>query len=143
MSSSENQFSSPPGYDVDEATPESHPPAISSATNLPASDHTAVTPPAQAASPLPHATSEPARPVEQDPAAPALPERPAEEEFPDPQIASLHAIFPDFDASLLQTVLESVGGDQDRAVDTLLGMSDPDHVPTAAPTQPVVVRSSA
>ncbi|KZV73482.1 hypothetical protein PENSPDRAFT_682774 [Peniophora sp. CONT] len=49
------------------------------------------------------------------------------------QLASLHAIFPDFDAETLQSVLESVGGDQDRAVDTLLGMSDPEHVSTAGP----------
>ncbi|VDB84910.1 unnamed protein product [Peniophora sp. CBMAI 1063] len=49
------------------------------------------------------------------------------------QLASLHAIFPDFDAETLQSVLESVGGDQDRAVDTLLGMSDPEHVSTSGP----------
>ena len=36
-------------------------------------------------------------------------------------------------------MLESVGGDQDRAVDTLLGMSDPDHVSTAIPEQPDAV----
>ncbi|KAI0318873.1 hypothetical protein OF83DRAFT_885852 [Amylostereum chailletii] len=34
------------------------------------------------------------------------------------------------------SVLESVGGDQDRAVDTLLGMSDPEHISTAVPEQP-------
>jgi hypothetical protein len=34
-----------------------------------------------------------------------------------------------------QSVLESVGGDQDSAVDTLLGMSDPEHVSTAIPEQ--------
>lgn len=32
-----------------------------------------------------------------------------------------------------QSVLESVGGDQDRAIDMLLGMSDPEYVPQAAP----------
>ena len=35
--------------------------------------------------------------------------------------------------SFRQSVLESVGGDQDRAVDTLLGMSDPEYVPQATP----------
>ena len=62
------------------------------------------------------------------------------------QLASLHAIFPDFDAEMLQSVLESVGGDQDRAVDTLLGMSDPEHVSTSGPeaqTHPQQVRSIA
>ena len=35
--------------------------------------------------------------------------------------------------SFRQSVLESVGGDQDRAVDMLLGMSDPEYVSQAAP----------
>ena len=41
-------------------------------------------------------------------------------------------------------VVDSVGGDEDRAVDALLAMSDPDHVPTheATPEQPSVVRRS-
>ena len=33
-----------------------------------------------------------------------------------------------------QSVLESVGGDQDRAIDMLLGMSDPNYVPQEPPT---------
>jgi hypothetical protein len=32
---------------------------------------------------------------------PSLPERPGVDEFADPKIASLHAIFPDYDAALL------------------------------------------
>lgn len=32
-----------------------------------------------------------------------------------------------------QSVLESVNYDQDRAIDSLLGMSDPEYKPTAAP----------
>lgn len=83
---------------------------------------------------------------------PPLPPRTLEEnQLLDPQTASLHAIFPDFDPTVLyvhatrrhgrlisfistrQSVLHSVGGNQDRAVDMLLGMSDPDfkdnHVP--------------
>ncbi|KAI0039766.1 hypothetical protein FA95DRAFT_1684134 [Auriscalpium vulgare] len=128
-------MSSPPpaaiqGYSVDEPAPA--PPAATDIA-LPAS------PPPAAVSPPPgpppqHHEPEPApAPVRQAADTPALPERPAEDEFADPQIASLHAIFPDFDAALLQSVLESVGGNEDRAVDALLGMSDPEHVPTAAP----------
>lgn len=69
---------------------------------------------------------------------PAPEERPAVDEFADPKIAPLHAIFPDFDAAILYSVVDSVDGDQDRAVDALLSMSDPDHVPSSAgaPAQP-------
>jgi CUE domain len=48
----------------------------------------------------------------------------------DPKVAALLSMFPDFDTSLLQSVLESVAGDQDRAVDVLLGMSDPSYTST-------------
>lgn len=48
----------------------------------------------------------------------------------DPKVAALLAMFPDFDVSLLQSVLESVAGNQDRAVDVLLGMSDPSYTST-------------
>ena len=34
-------------------------------------------------------------------ATPSLPQRPVADEFADPKIASLHAIFPDYDAALL------------------------------------------
>ncbi|KXN90972.1 hypothetical protein AN958_03039 [Leucoagaricus sp. SymC.cos] len=51
----------------------------------------------------------------------------------DPQVASLKVIFPDFDDTILQTILESVDGDQDRAVDVLLGMSDPNFKSEAPP----------
>lgn len=50
-----------------------------------------------------------------------------------PQLASLRALFPDFDDAVLQYVLESVRGDQDRAIDTLLGMNDPNYVSTEQP----------
>ncbi|KDQ55779.1 hypothetical protein JAAARDRAFT_37198 [Jaapia argillacea MUCL 33604] len=76
-----------------------------------------------------------------DAPVPSLPPRDqgvaAQEEPLNPQVASLQAIFPDFDPVILQSVLESVDWDQDRAVDALLGMSDPDFVsqPPAAPTQ--------
>lgn len=55
---------------------------------------------------------------------------PAEETPLDPKVAALLAMFPDFDTSLLQSVLGSVAGDQDRAVDVLLGMSDPSYTST-------------
>ncbi|TFK83393.1 hypothetical protein K466DRAFT_627808 [Polyporus arcularius HHB13444] len=44
-------------------------------------------------------------------------------------------MFPDFDVLVLQSVLESVNNDQDRALDILLGMNDPEYVSTQAPAQ--------
>ncbi|KAJ7594458.1 hypothetical protein C8J56DRAFT_438239 [Mycena floridula] len=51
----------------------------------------------------------------------------------DPKIAALRAMFPDFDDLLLQSVLDSVGGNQDRAIDVLLGMTDPEYQSDARP----------
>jgi len=64
-----------------------------------------------------------------DPPTPAQPTaaEPVEEPAVDPQVASLQAIFPDFDPIVLQSVLASVNGNQDRAIDKLLGMSDPEY----------------
>jgi len=45
-----------------------------------------------------------------------------------PEVQSLQAMFPDFDPMILQSVLESVNGSQERATDVLLGMSDPSYV---------------
>ncbi|KAF7322004.1 CUE domain-containing protein [Mycena kentingensis (nom. inval.)] len=45
----------------------------------------------------------------------------------DERLGVLRGMFPDFDDSLLQSVLESVGGNTDRAIDLLLGMSDPEY----------------
>ncbi|KAF5380260.1 hypothetical protein D9757_008238 [Collybiopsis confluens] len=45
----------------------------------------------------------------------------------DPQLSVLQGMFPDFDEPLLQSVLDSVGGNSDRAIDVLLGMNDPDY----------------
>ena len=53
----------------------------------------------------------------------------------DPKVAGLQAMFPDFDAFVLQSVLEVHGGDQDRAIDALLGMSDPEYHSTAPPVE--------
>lgn len=48
---------------------------------------------------------------------------------PDPRIASLLAIFPTFDHAILADVLDSCNGNEEQAVDILLGMTDPEHVP--------------
>ncbi|KAG7092209.1 hypothetical protein E1B28_008576 [Marasmius oreades] len=56
----------------------------------------------------------------------------------DPRIAPLKAMFPDFDDAVLSSVLDSVGGDQDAAIDTLLGMSDPNYMSEARPREPVI-----
>ncbi|KZT43602.1 hypothetical protein SISSUDRAFT_609468 [Sistotremastrum suecicum HHB10207 ss-3] len=53
----------------------------------------------------------------------------------DPKIASLVAMFPDFDHAVLESVLDSVGGDQDRAIDLLLGMNDPTYAPEHSEVQ--------
>ncbi|TEB30372.1 hypothetical protein FA13DRAFT_1856907 [Coprinellus micaceus] len=47
----------------------------------------------------------------------------------DPRVAELRAMFPDLDDTILLMVLESVNGNQERAIETLLGMSDPDYKP--------------
>jgi CUE domain len=68
------------------------------------------------------------------PNVPSLNGGQTEPELPaDPKVTALLAMFPDFDTSLLQSVLESVAGDQDRAVDVLLGMSDPSYTPSERP----------
>ncbi|KEP48388.1 CUE domain protein [Rhizoctonia solani 123E] len=56
----------------------------------------------------------------------------------DPAIASLHAMFPDFELLVLQSVLEATGGDKDQAVDSLLAMSDPDYAQSQARNAPAV-----
>lgn len=127
-----------PGYSLeDDPHPHILPPTAESSDGaqqsvLNASDTVAATtpPPVAQPQPLTQQRSSASPPL-------AAPEQPAVDEFADPKIASLHAIFPDFDAAILYSVVDSVGGDQDRAVDALLSMSDPDHVPSsaAAPSQ--------
>ncbi|KAK1229057.1 hypothetical protein PQX77_007873 [Marasmius sp. AFHP31] len=94
-------------------------------------------PPATAASsPPPVATTMAASPQNQNQI-----QRSAQESVDtplDPRIASLKAMFPDFDDALLLSVLESAGGNEDRAIDTLLGMSDPDYRSDARPQEPVL-----
>ncbi|KAH9929581.1 uncharacterized protein BXZ73DRAFT_47886 [Epithele typhae] len=64
------------------------------------------------------------------PAGDAHANAPAEDAV-SPQVQELRAMFPDFDVAVLQSVLESVNNDQERALDVLLGMSDPDYVSTS------------
>lgn len=79
------------------------------------------------------AASSPSPPFAPQTSSPSLvePHEATHEEPIDPQIIILQGMFPDFDVSLLQSVLESVGGDPDKAIDILLGMSDPSYKSTA------------
>ncbi|KAJ7162063.1 hypothetical protein C8R46DRAFT_342835 [Mycena filopes] len=99
-----------------------------------ASPTLAETPAEPAPTPAATATEPTAIPAE----APA-PAPPREREMvADARLGVLRAMFPDFDDSLLQSVLDSVNGNTDRAIDALLGMSDPDYtsdVPTAQAQQ--------
>ncbi|KAJ7646800.1 hypothetical protein FB45DRAFT_891442 [Roridomyces roridus] len=70
-------------------------------------------------------------PVEPAPEAAAAAPPPRERErVVDSRLAGLRAMFPDFDDGLLQSVLDSVNGNTDHAIDVLLGMSDPDYTST-------------
>ncbi|KAJ7144684.1 hypothetical protein C8R46DRAFT_560459 [Mycena filopes] len=93
----------------------------------------AETPAEPAPTPAAAAATEPtATPAE----APAPPRE--REMVADARLGVLRAMFPDFDDSLLQSVLDSVNGNTDRAIDALLGMSDPDYtsdVPAQAQQQ--------
>ncbi|CAE6436633.1 unnamed protein product [Rhizoctonia solani] len=84
-----------------------------------------------------HVTMTPVQPqpVAPPPQAPALDSNP-ETLASDPAIASLHAMFPDFDLLVLQSVLEATGGDKDQAVDSLLAMSDPEYAQSQAQNAP-------
>ncbi|KAJ7015841.1 hypothetical protein C8F04DRAFT_1171172 [Mycena alexandri] len=93
------------------------------------------TPPAAATEIIPPAaTPEPT-------AAPTPAAPPREREMvADARLGVLRAMFPDFDDSLLQSVLDSVNGNTDLAIDALLGMSDPDYtsdVPQAQAEAPL------
>ncbi|KAF9050061.1 hypothetical protein BJ165DRAFT_1456239 [Panaeolus papilionaceus] len=60
---------------------------------------------------------------------------PAPEQPSDPRVSALKSMFPDYDDLVLLSVLDSVGGNQDRAIDMLLTMGDPNYKsepPTAA-----------
>ncbi|KAF8322219.1 hypothetical protein DL93DRAFT_2072093 [Clavulina sp. PMI_390] len=123
------------------ATPSDPAPTPKTSTNIPEMtahvliDNTATSPnpfedghattapiePAANAAPQPTA----ATPIT-SPAPPSQPETPV-----DPQIASLAAIFPTFDHELMKDILNQCNGNEEQAIDVLLGMTDPSHVPSA------------
>ncbi|KAF8684260.1 CUE domain [Rhizoctonia solani] len=80
------------------------------------------------------------QPIPPPPQAPALDSSP-ETLAADPTIASLHAMFPDFDLVVLHSVLEATGGDKDQAVDSLLAMSDPDYAQSQVQNAPPAHRT--
>ncbi|OCF36261.1 hypothetical protein I316_02135 [Kwoniella heveanensis BCC8398] len=47
----------------------------------------------------------------------------------DPKVAELRQIFPNVELSVIELVLETCGGSTDRAIEQLLGMTDPDFRP--------------
>ncbi|CAE6530827.1 unnamed protein product [Rhizoctonia solani] len=75
------------------------------------------------------------QPIPPPPQAPVLDSSP-ETLASDPAISSLHAMFPDFDLLVIQSVLEATGGDKDQAVDSLLAMSDPEYAQSQAQNAP-------
>ncbi|KAH7882971.1 hypothetical protein F5I97DRAFT_158441 [Phlebopus sp. FC_14] len=77
-------------------------------------------------------TSTPASPSEMIlTSSPSSPQPPTVEQATDPRIALLKGMFPGFDDAVILSVLESTSDDQDRAIDILLGMSDPSYMPLA------------
>lgn len=64
------------------------------------------------------------------PAAPPAAPSPAPEASP--EVKELHAMFPAIEIGVIAIVLESVGGSQDRAIEQLLAMNDPDFRPDDA-----------
>ncbi|RXW25028.1 hypothetical protein EST38_g843 [Candolleomyces aberdarensis] len=62
----------------------------------------------------------------------------------DPRVAELKAMFPDYDDAVLLTILESANGNQESALEILLGMSDPNYRPDpnafAAPPAPMMTQ---
>ncbi|KAG8976714.1 hypothetical protein FRB90_009041, partial [Tulasnella sp. 427] len=72
-----------------------------------------------------------APPVSTPAAVPAPPVTVEDEPEVDPKVAGLQAMFPTFDAGVLQSILEVSGGDEDQAIETLLSMSDPEYKPPA------------
>ncbi|WVQ86081.1 hypothetical protein IAT38_008249 [Cryptococcus sp. DSM 104549] len=106
----------PPEYtSPKEATPVASVATAGTATTAPAVESTTFSAPA--GSPLP-------------PAAAAAPAAPAPTQpHADPKVAELQAIFPTVDVSVIELVLETCGGSTDRAIEQLLGMTDPNFQP--------------
>ncbi|KAF8070805.1 hypothetical protein FPV67DRAFT_1043812 [Lyophyllum atratum] len=114
------------------------PPPASATAATPSSDASA------APAPNPFRDTNPSPPAASDTATTTAPPPSAQDqqqqrETPgDPRIAALRAMFPDYDDLILQSVLASVNGDQDRAIDALLGMSDPEYKGELTPETPVM-----
>lgn len=67
------------------------------------------------------------------PAAPAAPPAaPSPAPEASPEVKELHAMFPAIEIGVIAIVLESVNGSQDRAIEQLLAMNDPDFRPDDA-----------
>ncbi|PPQ84587.1 hypothetical protein CVT25_015790 [Psilocybe cyanescens] len=77
----------------------------------------------------------PSEPVPSMPSPATSPSPPAETVV-GPRVVALRAMFPDYDDLILQSVLDSAAGNQDRAIDILLGMSDPDFQSETPQQQP-------
>lgn len=67
-------------------------------------------------------------PTEEAAPAPAAPASPAPAPT-DPKVLELVAMFPTIEVPVIELVLETSGGSVDRAIETLLGMTDPDFKP--------------
>lgn len=69
---------------------------------------------------------------------------PAVQPHANPQVAELQAIFTTVDVGVIEMVLESVGGSHDRAIESLLQMTDPEFKPdpSAARTEEHAVSPS-
>lgn len=53
----------------------------------------------------------------------------------DPRVSELRAMFPDLDVAILESVLEACDWDPAKAIDMLLGMSDPNYKPPPVASQ--------
>ncbi|KAJ3519892.1 hypothetical protein NMY22_g12995 [Coprinellus aureogranulatus] len=139
---------SPPPQESTSTQPETQAPVEASKSpsppKSPFDDPEATTAPAAGSSSPSAATTPPppvniaTRPSQSSPSPPQDVPAPAG----DPRVAGLRAMFPDYDDSILLMVLESVNGNQERAIEALLGMSDPDYKPdtpvtTQAPARPM------
>jgi hypothetical protein len=58
------------------------------------------------------------------PAAPPAAPTAIATDHADPKVAELHTMFPTVETSVIEIILESVGGSQDRAIEQLLSMTD-------------------
>lgn len=66
----------------------------------------------------------PSAPPAAPPAAPPLAGNVAADQHANPRVAELHTMFPTVETSVIEIILESVGGSQDRAIEQLLSMTD-------------------